>query len=230
MDVFATAFGTNNSAAQNGKSRTSMLENYESFLQLLTTQLQNQDPLAPTDTAEFTNQLVQFSQVEQQISLNEKMSKLNEMQVGSLLSAALGYVGMEVEMKSNTFAYEGQPISMRYTLEKDARTSDINIIDSSGRLVRRETGKLTTGTHGYVWDGKNNDGRAVEPGIYRMVVTAKDRDQQEVKTGTTYNAIVTGIDNGEDGIQLLLGNRKEPVTNVISARKASPALAGALGQ
>lgn len=230
MDIFATAFGTNNSAAKGAESRNTLTQNYDTFLQLLTTQLQNQDPLAPTDTAEFTNQLVQFSQVEQQISSNDKLAKLTEMQIGSLMSAALGYVGLEVEMQSDTFEFDGEPMKLRYALADDARTSDINIIDSAGRLVRRENGERLTGAHEFTWDGKNDSGVAVQPGIYRIVVTAKDKDQKDIETSTTYRGVVTGIDNSTDGIQLMLGDRREPVGNVLSARRPAPTLAGVLGQ
>lgn len=230
MDVFATAFGTNNSAAKGEQSRSSLSQTYDSFLQLLTTQLQYQDPLAPTDTAEFTNQLVQFSQVEQQISLNDKLAKITEMQIGSLMSAALGYVGLEVEMQSDTFEFKGDPMSLRYALAEDARSTDINIIDSAGRLVRRERGELLTGAHEFKWDGKNDAGLAVQPGVYKIIVTAKDKDQNDIETSTTYRGVVTGIDNSTDGIQLLLGDRREPVGNVLSARKPTVNLVGVLGQ
>jgi flagellar basal-body rod modification protein FlgD len=230
MDIFSTAFGTNNGAAQGAKSRSSLSQTYDSFLQLLTTQLQYQDPLAPTDTAQFTNQLVQFSQVEQQISLNDKLAKLTDMQIGSLMSAALGYVGLEVEVQSDTFEYKGEPMSLRYALAGDSRMTDINIIDAAGRLVRRESGERLTGAHAFTWDGKNDAGLAVNPGLYRVVVTAKDQNLDDIETSTSYRGLVTGIDNSTDGIQLLLGNRLEPVGNVLSARKSSATALAAAGQ
>src|SRR5262249_32024485 len=69
---------------------------FAQFLTLLTTQLQNQDPLNPMDSAQFTNQLVMFSQVEQQINANQKLDSLVALGVSNGLSAALGYVGLDV--------------------------------------------------------------------------------------------------------------------------------------
>ena len=65
-----------NSQQSTLNSSAQLAEDFDSFLQLLTTQLQNQDPLSPLDTNEFTSQLVQFAGVEQQINVNQKLNSL----------------------------------------------------------------------------------------------------------------------------------------------------------
>jgi len=67
--------GLTTDAQKTTASKASLSQDFDDFLQLLTTQLQNQDPLNPMDSNEFTNQLVQFSQVEQQINSNQKLDK-----------------------------------------------------------------------------------------------------------------------------------------------------------
>ncbi|KJV08303.1 hypothetical protein VZ95_18670, partial [Elstera litoralis] len=68
-NMFSDVSQLNGASQQTVDSRNSVASTYDNFLKLLTTQLKNQDPLDPTDSSEFTNQLVQFSQVEQQINL-----------------------------------------------------------------------------------------------------------------------------------------------------------------
>src|SRR3546814_4696934 len=96
MDVTATA------AAQQGSSgaRKSLSENFDQFLTMLTVQLQNQDPLSPMDSTEFTNQLVMFSQLEQEIEQNSNLEQVIALQQATEATAALNYLGREVEAES----------------------------------------------------------------------------------------------------------------------------------
>ena len=80
---------------------------FSQFLSLLTTQLQHQDPLSPMDTTEFTNQLVAFTGVEQQINTNQKLDSLVSLQLGNAMGSALGYVGLDVSYISSEFYNDG---------------------------------------------------------------------------------------------------------------------------
>ncbi len=87
-DPITTTTGLADKAAKTNQSGLKLADDMQQFLTLLTTQLQNQDPLSPMDSTEFTNQLVQFSQVEQQITSNQKLDSLLALQLASISSVA----------------------------------------------------------------------------------------------------------------------------------------------
>ena len=96
-----------NQQANTAASTASLAEDFSQFLQLLTIQLQNQDPLSPMETNEFTNQLVAFTGVEQQINTNQKLDSLVALQLGNSTGQALGYIGNDISYISSEFNYDG---------------------------------------------------------------------------------------------------------------------------
>ena len=99
----AITSGTSNTSAANGTTDSKTLAgNFNTFLQLLTTQLKNQNPLDPLDTNQFTQQLVQFAQVEQQLKSNDQLSTLVSLQQTAQQSQALGFVGNTVTVESQS--------------------------------------------------------------------------------------------------------------------------------
>src|SRR3954471_20961186 len=107
--IAATALA--NSAANNGNtsptSNPGIAQNFTTFLQLLTTQLRNQNPLDPLDTNQFTQQLVQFAQVEQQMNMNSSLTSLISLQKATQTSAALGFLGSTVVVDGDTAQLSG---------------------------------------------------------------------------------------------------------------------------
>ena len=124
-------------AQQNTANSSSQLaEDFDDFLQLLTTQLQNQDPLSPLDTNEFTSQLVQFAGVEQQININSKLNNLVSLGIGNSFSSALNYVGKDVSYLSAEMYYDGaKPVEINYAIEGVSNKTTINIFSEDGELV-----------------------------------------------------------------------------------------------
>ena len=100
MDVSAINQSTASAASQATSGK--LAENFDTFLHLLVAQLQNQDPLQPTDTKEFVQQLVQFSQVEQQIGTNSSLDKLLQFQSTGQTAAAINYLGSTIEANGNS--------------------------------------------------------------------------------------------------------------------------------
>ena len=90
------------SASATGVDKNSLAGNFQTFLTLLTTQLKNQNPLDPLDTNQFTQQLVQFAQVEQQIKSNDLLAGLVLLEKRSEATAALAYVGSTVVVDGST--------------------------------------------------------------------------------------------------------------------------------
>src|SRR5580658_123707 len=106
----AAASGSSDSATQQ------LTGNMDTFLQLLTTQLQNQDPMNPMDSDQFTQQLVEYSQVEQQINTNSNLQSLISLQQGGAGSSAVGYLGKTVTVSGGTAPLTNGAASWNYTL------------------------------------------------------------------------------------------------------------------
>lgn len=197
-------------------------QDFDDFLTLLTTQLQNQDPLAPTDSTEFTNQIVQFSQVEQQINQNNKLDQMLSLQLAGTSNVALGYVGLDVGYLGDLFYANGvDERQINYVLQGNAVSSKIHIKDAeTGEVVRTLDGATTAGNHKVVWDGKDENGDPVDPTNYRVSVDALDSDDQAIATSTAVSGRVVGIESINGVIQLLLeGDAIVPVSSIINAKE-----------
>ncbi len=195
-----------------------LAEDFNQFLILLTTQLQNQDPLNPMDSSEFTNQLVQFSQVEQAINQNQKLDDLVSLQLGSISSVALGYVGLDVNYISSEMSYDGEaPVKVSYAIEKDAFSAKINVYNEEGGLVYSATVPKDVGKHEFVWTGAHMGGGQVEPGTYSVSIDALDTDGNPIDTSTVVSGRVRGIESQNGVVFLLIGERAVPLGQVINA-------------
>src|SRR5215218_2686386 len=98
----AAAPGASTSTAKKATDKAAIAENFNAFLLLLTTQLKNQSPLDPLDTNQFTQQLVQFASVEQQLKSNDTLNALLTSARGSTASTAASFVGMQVTADGTT--------------------------------------------------------------------------------------------------------------------------------
>src|SRR5262249_38678665 len=156
MDVSATSAATSASS----QARQTLSSNYDTFLKLLTAQLQNQDPLAPMDSNQFTQQLVMYSQVEQQITTNDNLSSLIALQKSAAGANAVSYLGRTAFTQGGETSLTDGAADWRYTLPNDAASVTVNVIDANGRTVFTTTGDKTLGSHDFSWNGESNNGVA----------------------------------------------------------------------
>jgi flagellar basal-body rod modification protein FlgD len=210
--------GVNNTAAtvQTAQSDgTKLNADFDQFLRLLTTQLQNQDPLSPMDSTEFTNQLVQFSSVEQQIKGNKLTENLISMQTLNMTALGVSFIGKEVEVGGNTFANKGgETVTLSYNIPEDATSGTVSILDKDGEVVYSQNAELETGTHSIKWDGKDNDGNIVDPGTYTIKVGAL-ADKKALTVDTYVPGHVDGLESSADGaLYLNVGDKKIPLTDI----------------
>lgn len=209
-----------NSALQNtqSNSRTSsnsdtvgLAEDFDDFLNLLTTQLQNQDPTEPLKTKEFTNQLVQFSQVEQSINMNSKLDELISLQQRDPLSTAASFIGKQASYEGSEFFFDGEsPAELQYSLNNPSIDTQIVIRDQFGTEVYRTGGRTGAGAHDFEWDGTDMAGNPVGPGTYSVGVQAIDGDGNLVQTATLVKGLVRGIESDGNQTFLLIGERAIP--------------------
>jgi flagellar basal-body rod modification protein FlgD len=185
-------------AASSASSDNQMIaSNFTTFLQLLTTQLKNQNPLDPLDTNQFTQQLVQFAQVEQQMKSNDQLSSLVSMEKSAQQTTALAYVGATVVVDGATASLKDGVGTWSFNVTKPA-TATVTIKDSTGQTAYTGTMSVNPGQQNFTWDGKSNNGTQWADGNYTMTVTALDANKQTVAISTEVQAQVTSVDLTQD--------------------------------
>ncbi len=224
MTSDVTLTGSVKDAQKTQQSSFKLAEDFSQFLTLLTTQLQNQDPLNPMDSSEFTNQLVQFTQVEQAINSNQKLDALVNLNLANISSVALGYVGMDVMYRSADMNYDGtNSVKINYGLSQGAFSAKMNVFNEQGNIVYSADVPKTVGAHEFVWDGSKTGGGKVPPGTYNVKIEAFDSDNKVIETSTVVSGRVRGIESQDGVIFLLVGERAVALGNVINATTPPPA-------
>jgi flagellar basal-body rod modification protein FlgD len=185
--------GTASSTVSTALDNTEIASNFTTFLQLLTTQLKNQTPRDPLDTNQFTQQLVQFAQVEQQMKSNDQLSSLVSLEKSAQASTALAYVGATVVVDGSTAALTNGSATWNLNVTKPS-TATITIKDSTGQNVFTGTAGVNPGTQTFTWDGRGNDGRIWPSGNYTLTATAVDASNQSVAISTEVQAVVDSVD------------------------------------
>ena len=183
----ATASATGDVAAKG------LASNFTTFLQLLTTQLKNQNPLDPLDTNQFTQQLVQFAQVEQQMKSNDQLTSLVALQQATQSSAALNFVGSKVVVDGKTAQLTQGQATWGFSSPRPAAAT-LNVTDAQGQTVYSSSYTIQSGPQNFVWDGRDTNGRLWPDGKYSLSVTAKDANGQGVAISTEVEGIVDSAD------------------------------------
>lgn len=194
-------------ATSTNSSSQTLSADMNTFLTLLTTQLKYQDPMDPMDTAEFTNQLVQYSSVEQAIQTNSKLDNLLTLTISNLGAQAVSYIGKTAQVLGNVMPLEGGKAKATYTLSNDALSTTISVKDMTGKVVYTENGNITAGTHEFTWNGKDSNGNQLEDGAYEIVVSPKGANGEAAPgVTTTVFGKVTGVASDETNVYIGLGD------------------------
>lgn len=210
---------TPNSAAANDASKLG--EDLNRFLNLLITQLKNQDPLDPMDSTEFTSQLVQFASVEQQIKTNANIEKLLNLQQGSQVADLVGFIGTTVEVTGNQVPLEKGKAQFTYELPSNANKTTISIRNASGLVVYTADGEPKSGKHTFTWDGKSVGGFQNPDGAYTVTVNALDVQKKVISTNQTAFGRVTGAGVDSGVITLFMGDINTSMDNVLSVKETT---------
>src|SRR5215470_18673989 len=175
--------GSNSSSSISSSSGATLAGNFQTFLTLLTTQLQNQNPLDPLDTNQFTQQLVQFASVEQQMNMNTQLQTLVALQQTAQNSQALGFVGKTVTVNGSTAPLTNGKAQWTFNPPSPA-TATFTVTDSTGQTVYTKTGTVQPGTQAFNWNGLDNSGRQWADGNYTLTITAVGADSKPVAIAT----------------------------------------------
>ena len=211
---------TATSAAQGSAAAASATfgKNFDTFLKLLTTQLQNQDPLSPMDTTAFTQQLVQFSSVEQSILQNQNLETLISFQKNAQSANAVSYIGKTVEMSGDKVGVVGGKGTITYQLPEAANRTIINIYDKDGKLVTRLEGTSRQGDNTVDWNGRSDTGAQLPDGDYKVEVVASDFSGRALRVNTALTGKVTDVHFVEGSTLLTVNGVRLPLSQLTAVR------------
>jgi len=193
--------------------------NFNEFLQLLTTQLQHQDPTSPLDPNQFTQELVQFSSVEQQINTNKSLTTMIALQQTQQAASALQFIGATVAVSGTTAQLANGQANWSYSVTQPA-TATINIMDSSGKTVYSTTQTVQPGSQSLAWNGMDRQGNTFPDGAYTISISAVGSSGQTVPVTTQTQGVVTGVDVSKNPPNLTIAGQSYPlnqITQILSA-------------
>ncbi|MBX9990762.1 flagellar hook assembly protein FlgD [Phreatobacter oligotrophus] len=209
-----SSVGSSSATTSTATAQARLSNNFDTFLQLLTTQLKNQDPTQPMDANQFTQQLVQYSQVEQQLATNSKLDNLLAAFTGNQTTTSLGYLGKTVTYDSSTVSPTSSGASWTFTPTQSGDYT-VRIRDSNGVVVQEKKVSLTANQSSeYSWDGKRSDGLSMgtQPytlELYRGTGTATTQVQ------VTHKGQVTAVDMTSGTPRLTVGTSNIPLARVL---------------
>ena len=158
---------------------------FDMFLKLLTTQMQNQDPLDPMDSSEYTQQLVQYSQVEQTIQQTGVLKDILTNLSGDELTRAGQLIGRTAEFDSSVSGLTSDtPAEWRWTFDKAPATLEAEILDSRGQVVARPPVEASA-SGALQWDGTLAGGGKAGEGAYVLRLVARDSSGGALKADLT---------------------------------------------
>jgi flagellar basal-body rod modification protein FlgD len=216
----------NNSTITGRNTTTSSDQNVlgkDDFLTLLVSQLQNQDPLNPSDPTEFVSQLAQFSSLEQLMNVNGNLEAIQDYQNSLNRSMATSLFGKSIVATGNAFELEdGQPTSISFTLPETADSGTVNIYDSAGNFIfELEPEDWSAGEHSIEWDGTDGNGNSFSSGVYLFDVQAVDASGKSIEVETHIKGKVTGAKYIKGNVYLTLNEKIVPLSSVIEVIGAS---------
>jgi len=208
-----------NSTSSTSSSSTSSL-GQDAFLQLLVTQLEYQDPLNPMDDKDFVAELAQFSSLEQLTEINSGIDGLKSIGEEQEMIGAVNFMGKTVDATGTAlYLSNGSATGVTFTLPDNAATCLVNVLDSSGDIVRTvDMGETAAGEVSFTWDGKDYDGNICDDGLYQIAVTATDADGNTETVTSTMTGTVCGVKQSSGTYYLNIGGNRyvefSDITNV----------------
>lgn len=207
---------TNNSNSSKGNDSLSKLAtDFSTFLTLLTTQLKHQSPTDPMDTNAFTQELVQFTSVQQQVQTNLNLESILSSLQSSQINSAASYVGTTVQAEGELGALVKGEANFGYTLPAEAAKAQVQITNSEGMIVFIGTGSTDKGSNLVKWDGKNSFTGAASPeGVYSIKIKATDANGKEIEADPFIVGKVTSASLSDGEVILSLSGLQVPARTV----------------
>jgi flagellar basal-body rod modification protein FlgD len=231
MTTTTTPTSTTNTSTTNSTASTAaaagavgsqqLAGNFNTFLTLLTTQLQHQDPLSPLDTNQFTQQLVEFSSVEQQVNMNANLQTLISLQQTSEATSAMQFLGSNVTLGGTTASLAANSPATWSLNSASPATASVTITSSTGQTAFSGTVSLNAGSQSYSWNGQGNNGVTWPAGQYTLAINATSANGQPVSVSTQVQGTVSGVNLSQNPPQLIVGGQSYPISAVQSINSGS---------
>ncbi|NHB75626.1 flagellar hook capping FlgD N-terminal domain-containing protein [Rhodobacter calidifons] len=202
--------------AQQSAAPSKITSDFNTFLRMLTVQMQNQDPLKPIDSADYAVQLATFSGVEQQVRTNQLLADLQSkfQQLG--LAEMAGWVGKEARSNAPVL-YEGSPITLSPNPAVGSDRAVLVVRDSAGRLVSRE--EIPVSIEPYQWLGAGIDGAPLPTGTYTITLESMRGDTRIDARPVEHYARIVEAKGSSTGTTLVLrGGIEVPASSVTALR------------
>lgn len=183
---------------------TEISADFETFLRMLTVQMQNQDPLNPVDSSDYAVQLATFSGVEQQVQTNDLLRGMAAQAGTSGLAQMAGWVGMEARAETAGF-FDGNPLTLAPEPAQFATSAELVVKDAQGQEVQRI--EISKQAETITWAGVSDQGTPFPAGIYSFETVSYDGASALQQTTTAVYSRVTEVrmENGEAMLTLAGG-------------------------
>ena len=214
MNVDTNVLNNINSGGANGLSARQSDELRESFMTLLITQLQNQDPLNPMENSEMTSQLAQINTVSGIEELNSTLQGITSQMDANQALQASGLIGKGVMVPGKDVLLEQDSEGNTYTtpfgieLAEPAANVRATIVGQGGQVIRQlDLKSLDSGVHSFDWGGENDQGEAVASGRYSVQLEAVDAEGEKIESTALQYAVVNRVtpNDGSGSVRLDLG-------------------------
>ncbi len=219
--VEVNPFSAINQVSQASTDAASLGGSLDSFLQLLITQLQNQDPLDPVDTNQFTQQLVQFTEVEQTVKMNDHLETLINLSAASTITNVVGYIGKEITGSGSVSDLQNGVASWQYSVPASSDDALFTVADADGNIVFSQSQSIPAGPGSFVWNGQTTGGGTAPAGAYQLSIRATDASGNLLDASTSFTGIVDGVDMSSSEVLLTSGTRTIKLDEVISINSPS---------
>ena len=211
----STSTSSSDASATASSALSSIADNFNSFLTMLTTQLQNQDPSSPMDSDTFTSELATFAGVQQQVNTNTNLATLISLNQDSQVTAGNGLVGEKATFTGTQIPLQSGAGSINFTTTA-AEPVAIAVTDASGNVVRTAQETSAAGSNSWAWNGKDDSGNTLSDGTYNIAVQTQDATGTNSSVPFTVNGIITGISKSSGGVSVQMGAETVDMNNVNS--------------
>lgn len=213
--VITTAPSTSSSTSPSADPLTTLSSNFSDFLNLLMTQLQNQDPTSPMDANSFTSELVEFSSVEQQINTNTSLTQLIQLTQAADVTQSSAILGKQVTVQSSEIPLQNGSGTLNFTAPT-AEPVSITVQGANGGTLQQVNVNAAQGSNTWNWNGTNSSGQVLPDGAYTVSVTGGVAGAPMTALPFTVVGTATGVTTQNSGVNLQLGALSVPFTAVTS--------------